>query len=108
MKSGEPQQVQAALRFMDPNASRPPRARLRSRSEAEELMSEHDFKRFTALYCAALQGRLDLVQLLVQAGADVNRGGFSTPLVVAAQRGDLEVVRFLVESGADPRPFRCF
>ena len=46
-------------------------------------------------------GRVDLMKLLLEAGADVNFGGFSTPLVVAAQNGNLEVVRFLVEAGAD-------
>ena len=45
-------------------------------------------------------GRVDLMKLLVEAGADVNHGSFP-PLVVAAQKGHLEVVRFLVEKGAD-------
>eukprot|EP00439_Symbiodinium_sp_Y106_P062317 s1566_g9.t1 len=35
-----------------------------------ELLSEHDFQAFTPLYCAALSGRLDLVKLLLDAGAD--------------------------------------
>lgn len=46
-------------------------------------------------------GRVDLMKLLVEGGADVNNGGFSTPLVVAAQNGHFDVVRFLVEAGAD-------
>lgn len=88
VKNGDELQVVDALeKLIDPNAA--------------SLMSEHDFQSFTPLYCAALQGRVDLMKLLVEAGADVNYGGFSTPLVVAAQNGHLEVVRFLVEAGAD-------
>jgi len=88
VKNGDETQVIYALeQLIDPNV--------------ECLMSEHDFQRFTPLYCAALQGRVDLMKLLLEAGADVSSGGFSTPLVVAAQNGNLEVVRFLVEAGAD-------
>ncbi|CAE7948602.1 ZDHHC13, partial [Symbiodinium sp. KB8] len=67
----------------------------------EELLSEHDFQAFTPLYCAALSGRLDLVKLLLDAGADKDQGGFSTPLVVASQKGHLDIVEYLIEAGAD-------
>ncbi len=63
----------------------------------------------TALWFAA-QGPapdgLPVVELLVAAGADINRAcehGY-TALHMAAQWGHLDVVRFLVDSGAHPRP----
>ena len=58
----------------------------------------------TALYKAALNGHLDVVQALVAAKADVNKGkttGGATPLFVAAQEGHLDVVQALVAAEAD-------
>lgn len=57
----------------------------------------------TALWWAANQGNLALVQLLISRGADVNlpdhHGG--TPLTQAASSCHIEVVRYLVGHGAD-------
>ncbi|KAI9134650.1 ankyrin repeat domain-containing protein [Acaryochloris sp. CCMEE 5410] len=55
------------------------------------------------LYCAAGEGFLGIVQLLIEAGADVNIRSSDglTPLMSAAAGGHLDVVRLLVESGAD-------
>ncbi|MDJ0632365.1 MAG: sigma-70 family RNA polymerase sigma factor [Xenococcaceae cyanobacterium MO_188.B29] len=58
----------------------------------------------TSLHLAAHRGYLDIVKLLIDAGADVNakEGNYSksTPLHWAAKEGNLQVVKLLVESGA--------
>jgi len=53
---------------------------------------------------AAEDGRLDLVQSLLQAGASPNAksDGDVTVLMWAAARGHVEVVKVLLESGAEP------
>ena len=59
----------------------------------------------TALYQAAETGRLPIVRLLVERGADVNLPGRSgiTPLAAAAYMGSAPIVEFLMEKGADPK-----
>uniref|UniRef100_A0A669C1I4 Ankyrin 1 n=1 Tax=Oreochromis niloticus TaxID=8128 RepID=A0A669C1I4_ORENI len=57
----------------------------------------------TALHIAALAGQEQVVQELVNYGANVNaqsQKGF-TPLYMAAQENHLEVVKFLLENGAN-------
>ena len=58
----------------------------------------------TPLHLAAHRGYLDIVKLLLDAGADVNaeEGNYSksTPLHWAAKEGNLQVVKLLVQSGA--------
>ena len=57
----------------------------------------------TALHIAAFWGRLEVVEFLVGAGADVNatNNDGDTALHLAAWEGHLEVVEFLVGAGAD-------
>ena len=59
----------------------------------------------TPLHVAAHRGYIDIVKLLIDAGADVNakEGNYSksTPLHWAAKEGNLQVVKLLVESGAE-------
>jgi ankyrin repeat protein len=60
---------------------------------------------FAPLHFAARQGFLDVVQALVEGGADVNQvnpGDKSTPLVVATINGYFDVGKYLLEKGADP------
>ena len=57
----------------------------------------------TALHRAAAYGHVDLVRLLLQAGAYVNAvdADGATPLLAAAYHGHLAVVKILVEAGAN-------
>ena len=60
----------------------------------------------TPLHAAALRGRIEMAQLLVAHGADINsRSAFErTPLHIASAEGHLEVADWLLDSGADVNP----
>jgi hypothetical protein len=71
------------------------------------LATSDDAARLNALALAAQHGHRTIVELLVRAGADVNRftpdgHSHATPLHQAALAGHLEIVRDLVERGARP------
>ncbi|WP_428264346.1 ankyrin repeat domain-containing protein [Haliangium sp.] len=55
------------------------------------------------LYAAARSGHADVVRVLLEAGAEVERGDYdgTTPLMVAAESGSMETVEVLVGAGAD-------
>ncbi len=53
----------------------------------------------TALMLAALHGQFDTAKLLVEAGAEVNRAGW-TPLHYAVVSGNVDLVRYLLEQSA--------
>jgi ankyrin repeat protein len=60
---------------------------------------------FSALHFAARQGYMEVVQALVEGGADVNQinpGDKSSPLVVATINGYFDIGTFLLEKGANP------
>lgn len=60
-------------------------------------------KVFTALCAACLNGKLDVVKLLIKSGANVNainKDGYS-PLFVACENGYDNIVQFLLSAGAD-------
>ncbi|CAE7566201.1 ANKRD50 [Symbiodinium natans] len=76
--------------------------------EEEDLIScnvkQEDAPRGTALLGAAQNGQSEVVQKLIDWGADVNQLQMeteATALTLAAQRGWLEVASVLLESGAD-------
>jgi len=58
----------------------------------------------TALLYAVRQGAMDCVQVLVQAGANVNGASVdgSSPLLVAVQNGYYDIALFLLDHGAKP------
>ena len=60
----------------------------------------------TPLHRAVDNGNVEIVRILVNAGADLNikssRGSDPTPLHIAVQDGNAELVRILVDAGADP------
>jgi ankyrin repeat protein len=59
----------------------------------------------TALHWAAQDGRAEIVDVLLDASADVTAGtriGGYTPLHLAAGRGHADVVRRLLDAGSDP------
>jgi ankyrin repeat protein len=64
-----------------------------------------DTRWMTVLPEAAMKGRIDLVELLMAFGADVNAPAAGkcgkTALRSAAQTGNIELVRFLLNAGAD-------
>ncbi len=47
------------------------------------------------------QKNLEIVRMLVEAGADANWGGTTTPLEAAALEGDPEMAQILIEAGAE-------
>lgn len=67
------------------------------------LASGVDIDQTAALELAILSEREDIVDLLIEHGADVNRPGLSgdLPLSIAVRRDKPELVRRLVERGAD-------
>ena len=82
--------------------------------KVKELSAEEDAP--SPLYLAAQAGRCDLVQILLEAGADVFRRTWScdsgstprTALSIAARHGHIDVVRQLMDSKPDPRCLRYF
>jgi len=71
---------------------------------AGALPDETDAKGQTPLMWAAINGRVDNVELLLRLGADANRqttGGF-TPLFFAVKSGRLDVAEAIIAGGGDP------
>ncbi|KAL4003285.1 Ankyrin repeat family protein [Acanthocheilonema viteae] len=69
-----------------------------------ELLEEKNENQLTALHWASDRGKLELVDFLVGAGADVNIQdyGGQTPLHYAVSCSHRSVVDFLLKKGADP------
>ena len=55
---------------------------------------------------ASVHGRRDVVELLLENGADVNMADKNQigPLYAAAQRGSMDIVKMLVDNGANLEP----
>ena len=67
------------------------------------LVDTKDERSRTPLYMAASEGKKDVVDYLIEEGANVNtkRDDGDNPLMAAARKGNLEIVTALVEHGAD-------
>uniref|UniRef100_A0A7S0SLN4 Ankyrin repeat domain-containing protein n=1 Tax=Mantoniella antarctica TaxID=81844 RepID=A0A7S0SLN4_9CHLO len=60
----------------------------------------------TPLFMAVANKRIDMANLLLDKGADVDctlNDSHATPLCLAAQHGDMPFVKLLLDRGADPR-----
>uniref|UniRef100_A0A6P7F814 Serine/threonine-protein phosphatase 6 regulatory ankyrin repeat subunit A isoform X2 n=1 Tax=Diabrotica virgifera virgifera TaxID=50390 RepID=A0A6P7F814_DIAVI len=74
-------------------------------SRSAELLQSHDKHGKTGLHIAAQHGHLQMVEVLLGQGAEINsqdKNGW-TPLHYAARAGHVDVVKLLVESGASPK-----
>ena len=62
-----------------------------------------DSSNYTALHRAVDEGHTDVVQILIDAGADINTMNIygNSPLHSASRSGELEVVKMLVRAGAE-------
>ena len=59
----------------------------------------------TPLCIAASNNHIDIVEYLINHGADINGLGYrnETPLMKAAMKGNIEIVKLLLSSGANPK-----
>ena len=66
-------------------------------------MNATDNFSWTPLHHACLSGQLDLVEMLVGRGADINAQAMNggTPLMRAIQTSQPEVVKYLINKGCD-------
>jgi len=67
-----------------------------------DFINGKDKDGWTALHSATFNGHLDVVQLLVEKGADIEAWGeyHTSVLQIACQQGHMDVVRLLIEKGA--------
>jgi len=79
-------------------------ARARLKERPEDLNIE-DNAGNTPLQIAALEGCAPIVELLLEAGCDIECRNIDrdTPLIDAVENGHLEVVKLLLDAGANPR-----
>lgn len=65
--------------------------------------AQDNYFNWTPLYCAALGDYVDGVNILLEAGADINLADShgNAPVYTAAQKGHTEIVQLLIDAGAD-------
>lgn len=65
-------------------------------------INSRDSRQYTALMCAAEKGRYELVQFLLDKGADPNlKNGDYSAIMTAVEKGHSKVVKILIDAGAD-------
>ena len=67
------------------------------------LLQVRNSVRETAFHYVVIENRIDLAQLLLEWGSDINTRSYggATPLMDAAAVGHIEMVKWLVQHGAD-------
>jgi len=74
------------------------------KKETKETIDQVDFYGYTALHAAAETGRKEMIPLILDAGADINRATYDatfTALHHALAQGHFECARVLIDRGAD-------
>lgn len=76
----------------------------RALQDDPNLIQSQDSSGYTALHHAAIGGHVDVVEVLLEGGAQIDSVGSrgETALLLASSKGNYEVVRLLTEQGADP------
>ncbi|OJD26710.1 40S ribosomal protein S12 [Blastomyces percursus] len=74
-------------------------------AERPEDLNISDNAGNTPLQIAALEGCVDIVKFLIEAGCEIDTRNIDrdTPLIDAVENGHLEVVKLLLDAGANPR-----
>lgn len=83
---------------------------LESCTNVEQVINSHDSRKRTALHFSASRGFREIVQLLLQYGADPNVQDFNgnTPLHLASCSNQTHVIMLLIKYGADIRRLDVF
>jgi len=74
------------------------------KKETKETIDQVDFYGYTALHAAAEAGNTEMIPLILDAGADINRATYDatfTSLHHALAKGHFETARVLINKGAD-------
>ena len=113
-QTSPPRVVQLVMQKFWPPGEQDQEIMVACRENDDTLLEKHlnqprspnfqDANQITPLYAAASGGSLKCVLLLLEAGAENDKGRVDTgetPLFAAARNGHLEVVRFLVKSNAN-------
>ena len=97
--------VKALLKKVGPNCidRKPEFESIEEISDDGDKITYGRLKAKTPLVAAARKGFIDIGELLIQSGANVNfyDKNSDTPLMAAAENGNLEFVKLLLEKGAD-------
>ncbi len=75
--------------------------------DLRDIINSEDLNRkFTPLFVASFNGHIEIVKILLEHGADINKintsegGDEVTPLIAAVQCGHVEIVKILLDQGA--------
>ncbi len=100
-----------AIEFTDYGIIRPISKAIRTGDIAavRELFRNHpEYKEYQTvltvswLHDAAFHGQIEIVQMLLEMGADINKGGEANPLIESIRQGNVAMADYLLAHGADP------